>query len=62
MFSYASIVGKAKLYEDENPQWRRLSWSDDGQVLAVSYSTGAVSIFDILGGEFLTINKVPSVV
>ena len=51
-------MGKTKLAEDANPQWRRMAWSDDGQVIAVSYSTGAVSVFDIMCGEFFTLNRV----
>ena len=51
-------MGKTKLADDANPQWRRMAWSDDGQVIAVSYSTGAVSVFDIMCGEFFTLNRV----
>ena len=58
IYSYSTTVGKAKLSEDESPQWRRMAWSNDSQVLAVSFSTGMVTIFDILCGEFLSLNKV----
>lgn len=58
MHSYGAVIGKAKLREDDNSQWRRMAWSEDSQVLAVSYSTGAVTMLDIMCGEFLTVNEV----
>lgn len=56
--SFSSVVGKAKMPEDLYPQWRRMAWSDDGQMLAVSSSTGSVTLLDIMGGEFFTLTQV----
>jgi len=54
------VVGRTRVWEDGNPQWRRMAWSDDSQVLAVSSSTGFVTLYDIFCGEFFTLNTVSS--
>jgi hypothetical protein len=52
------VIGKTKLGDDSNPQWRRMAWSTDGQMLAISNSRGFVALLDIMGGEFFTIRQV----
>ncbi|XP_067933304.1 NBAS subunit of NRZ tethering complex-like [Watersipora subatra] len=57
--NYATTIGKTKLKDDEEPQWRRMVWSEDSQLLALSYSTGSVVLLDIMCGTFFTIHQQP---
>lgn len=58
LLRYNSVVGKAKVADDSYPQWRRMTWSGDDQILALSSSTGDVLLLDVMGGEFFTIRQV----
>ena len=38
------------LSQDSLPQWRCVTWSEDETLVAASHSSGAVLIFDVVGG------------
>nr|CAD7266873.1 unnamed protein product [Timema shepardi] len=52
---YCTVVGKAVVPKDPYPQWRRLAWSPDCSMLAVSHSNGSVSFYDLLGSNLFNI-------
>ncbi|XP_071535636.1 NBAS subunit of NRZ tethering complex-like [Panulirus ornatus] len=53
---FASVVGRnTNLYVDPFPSWRRVAWSADCSMVGVSYSSGAVEIFNTLGTSIFTI-------
>ncbi|XP_069188396.1 NBAS subunit of NRZ tethering complex-like isoform X2 [Procambarus clarkii] len=53
---FASVVGKnSNLFVDPFPSWRRIAWSADCSMVGVSYSSGAVEIFNTLGTSIFTI-------
>ncbi|KAG7161624.1 Neuroblastoma-amplified sequence-like 1 [Homarus americanus] len=53
---FASVVGRnINLYIDPFPSWRRVAWSADCSMVGVSYSSGAVEIFNTLGTSIFII-------
>ncbi|XP_052794949.1 NBAS subunit of NRZ tethering complex-like [Mya arenaria] len=59
---YGSVTGRVSIQRDSHPQWRNLSWSTDGTMLACAYSSGTIHVFDIVGTLLFTIaeNKEPT--
>ncbi|XP_008201876.1 neuroblastoma-amplified sequence [Nasonia vitripennis] len=53
---YSSIVGKASVPKDAFPQWRKLAWSPDGSILALSSSNGYVSFYNSFGNNIFNIS------
>ncbi|XP_012141773.2 NBAS subunit of NRZ tethering complex isoform X2 [Megachile rotundata] len=53
---YSSIVGKASVPKDAFPQWRKVSWSPDGTLLALASSNGHTSFYNALGNNVFNIN------
>ncbi|GAB6018741.1 hypothetical protein CHUAL_000414 [Chamberlinius hualienensis] len=56
MDEFASVIGSNSVKKDLYPNWRRLSWSSDGNFLAVGYSDGTVECFDSAGIRLFTIS------
>ncbi len=46
---YATVIGRCLIHPDPYPQWRRVVWSPEVDMLAYSDSSGNVNIFDLLG-------------
>ncbi|XP_046403983.1 neuroblastoma-amplified sequence-like [Ischnura elegans] len=52
---YSSVVGKAAIFKDPYPQWRKLEWSPDCSMLACAHSNGVVGFYDLLGSNIFNI-------
>ena len=46
---FQTTLGKCQIQRDPHPQWRRLAWSPDGDMVAYTDSYGNVSVFDMFG-------------
>lgn len=57
---YSSVVGKATVVRDGNPQWRKMVWSPDCSMLAVGGSNGSVCFYDLLGCNLFNIPPLKS--
>jgi len=44
--SFCSVVAKCQVGTDPFPQWRRITWSKQGSLLALASSFGEMSVFD----------------
>ena len=53
--AYETVVGRVSIQRDQYPQWRQLVWSPDSSMVACSYSSGVVEVFDIVGTLLFTI-------
>lgn len=56
---YNSIVGRAAVPKDKKPQFRKLSWSPDSNMVAVSSSDSSVRIYDCFGSLVFKIPLIP---
>ena len=53
--AYGTVTGRVSVQRDPYPQWRHLVWSPDSTMVACSYSSGVVEVFDIVGTLLFTI-------
>ncbi|XP_039281626.1 neuroblastoma-amplified sequence [Nilaparvata lugens] len=58
---YTTVVGKATVAKDPMPQWRRMAWSPDSTILAVSFSNGSIHFYDLLGSNLFNIPSMNNV-
>ncbi|XP_020600864.1 neuroblastoma-amplified sequence-like [Orbicella faveolata] len=54
---FESVVAKCVVDDDNSPQWRKLAWSQDCSMLACSYSSGDIVVFDLAGELLFTISQ-----
>ncbi len=57
---YSSVIGRCTMDRDPYPQWRRIVWSPNIDLLAYSDSLGNVTVFDLVGSVVCTIPSVGS--
>ena len=53
--AYETVTGRVSINSDTYPQWRHLVWSPDSTMVACSYSSGVLEVFDIVGTLLFTI-------
>ncbi|XP_043477356.1 neuroblastoma-amplified sequence-like [Leptopilina heterotoma] len=53
---YLSVTGKISVPKDAFPQWRKITWSPDGQILVLASSNGHLSFYNSLGNNIFNIN------
>ncbi|EDV27064.1 uncharacterized protein TRIADDRAFT_54605 [Trichoplax adhaerens] len=54
---YSTVVATCAVHQDPFPRWRQIAWSPDSSLIACSYSSGDISIFDLSGTLLYTINR-----
>ncbi|XP_067139001.1 NBAS subunit of NRZ tethering complex-like [Centruroides vittatus] len=54
---YHSVIGRCQILKDPFPQWRKIVWSSDCSMLAVSFSNGSIEFFDLLGSNLFSIHQ-----
>ena len=55
---FGAPIGKWTIAKDTHPQWRRLVWSTEGDILASSSSAGKVDLYDVVGTPIGTIQVI----
>ncbi|CAD6224651.1 GSCOCG00005485001-RA-CDS [Cotesia congregata] len=54
---FSSVMGKATVFKDAFPQWRKLVWSPDGSILVLGSSNGQLSFYNSLGSNIFNVNS-----
>ncbi|XP_077293014.1 NBAS subunit of NRZ tethering complex-like [Arctopsyche grandis] len=53
--NFSNVVARTGVPRDPNPQWRKMAWSPDCSLLAISHSNGKVSFYDLLATNLFNI-------
>ncbi|CAG7816117.1 unnamed protein product [Allacma fusca] len=56
---FNSHIGRSSIPKDVYPNFRRMEWNQDGSLLAVSYTNGQVSFFDLMATQLFVVRLFP---
>ncbi|CAH1796434.1 unnamed protein product [Owenia fusiformis] len=52
---FNSVLGRCSLPRDPRPQWRKVVWSPQDDIIAYANSYGEVTLFDLMGSKLMVI-------